>query len=54
MLPGQLPLDRTGDRDGLFDAPSALPETKAAPARQERGSAADATDRGTGRAGSKV
>jgi hypothetical protein len=54
MLPGQLPLDRAGDRDGLFDAPSASPETKAAAARQERGSAADATDRGTGRAGSKV
>jgi hypothetical protein len=54
MLPGQLPLDRTADRDGLFDPAPPLPEAKGASPRQERAPGADATDRGAGRAGSKV
>jgi Ribbon-helix-helix domain len=57
LLPGQLPLDRAGDRDGLFDPPPLSPasgEPKAASVRQERASATDAADRSASRAGSKV
>ncbi len=54
MLPGQLPLERAGDRDGLFDPSPPVSPEKAASARQERVAAADAADRGAGRAGSKV
>jgi hypothetical protein len=57
LLPGQLPLERAGDRDGLFNSPPLSPvsaEPKAAPIRQERSSATDVGDRAASRAGSKV
>jgi hypothetical protein len=55
LLPGQLPLERAGDRDGLFDLPApALPEPGATPLRQERLVASDLSDRGASRAGRKV
>src|SRR5271167_2361609 len=36
LLPGQLPLERPGDRDGLFDPPPAPLEPKSSSMRQER------------------
>jgi hypothetical protein len=55
LLPGQLPLDRAGDRDGLFDLPApAPPEPGTTPLRQERLVASDLSDRGASRAGRKV
>src|SRR5271154_5371566 len=54
MLPGQLALERPGDRDGLFEPPSPMSPEKAPPARQELVVAVGAADRGAGRADSKV
>jgi hypothetical protein len=54
LLPGQLPLERAGERDGLFEPPTPPPEGKPTPLRQERLLAAEGPDRGASRAGGKV
>ncbi len=57
MLPGQLPLDRARDPQGLFE-PRSQSEMRAEPRAStphpDRPQSAEATDRGVGRAGSKV
>jgi hypothetical protein len=54
LLPGQLPLERAGEREGLFQPDATAPEVKATPMRQERLLVADVPDRGANRAGGKV
>ena len=53
MLPGQLPLDRARDPQGLFE-PRSSSEPRASTPHPDRPQSAEATDRGVGRAGSKV
>jgi hypothetical protein len=52
LLPGQLPLERPGERQGAFDAEA--PDPKPTPMRQERLVGPDVSERGTNRASGKV
>jgi hypothetical protein len=54
LLPGQLELDRAGERDSLFEAAAPPAETKSAPSRQDRSLTAEMPDRGASRAGGKA
>jgi hypothetical protein len=52
LLPGQLPLERAGDRAGALEP--AQPEPKPSPMRQERLAGPDMSERGASRASGKA